>query len=106
MHPARALLPAHILLAGLEAGVWADFPQRQLLVERITPDSFDEISRGVAGSHGADVTGGMISKVGQMLALVAQIPGLDVQIFSGEAPGNLERVLRGEVLGTKITPNL
>jgi isopentenyl phosphate kinase len=101
-HLARELRPARILLAGLEAGVWADFPQRKRRVDRITPDSFDEIRRGVGGSHGADVTGGMESKVRQMVALVQQIPELTVQIFSGEVPGNLERALRGEVLGTLI----
>jgi len=102
-HLAQELRPTHILLAGLEAGVWADFPVRKLLVERITPDSFDEIRRGVGGSHGADVTGGMESKVRQMLALVQQIPELTVQIFAGEVPGNLERALQGEVLGTIIS---
>jgi isopentenyl phosphate kinase len=102
-HLGRELRPARILLAGLEAGVWADFPHRKLRIERITPGSVEEIRRGVGGSNGADVTGGMESKVRQMLALVQEIPGLTVQIFSGAAPGDLERVLQGEVLGTLIS---
>jgi isopentenyl phosphate kinase len=42
----------------------------------------------------------MESKVQQMLNLVTEIPGLTAQIFSGEQPGNLQKVLAGECLGT------
>jgi hypothetical protein len=38
-----------------------------------------------------------------MLELVQEIPGLTVQIFSGEPPGNVQKVLAGENLGTLIT---
>jgi isopentenyl phosphate kinase len=102
-HLARELHPTRILLAGLEAGVWADFPARTVRVDRITPDSFHELSQAVGASHGADVTGGMESKVRQMLGLVQQIPGLTVHIFSGEVPGNIERALQGEVWGTLVS---
>jgi isopentenyl phosphate kinase len=105
-HLARELRPARILLAGLEAGVWEDFPERKVLAGRITPDSFEEIHSGVGGSQGVDVTGGMESKVRQMLTLVQQIPGLAVQIFSGEVPDNIERALQGEGLGTLIMVDL
>ncbi len=44
----------------------------------------------------------MRSKVEEMLELVRQIPNLTVQIFSGEEPGNFEKALRGQVLGTLI----
>jgi isopentenyl phosphate kinase len=37
-----------------------------------------------------------------MLELVAAVPGLSVQIFSAEAPGNLRRALLGDSLGTVI----
>jgi isopentenyl phosphate kinase len=56
----------------------------------------------IGGSHGADVTGGMRSKVEEMLLLVQQVPNLAVRIFSGEQPGNIRGVLRGEPLGTLI----
>lgn len=102
-HLTRQLHPQRILLAGLEGAVWADFPARQQRVEKISPASFNEIRAGVGQSHGADVTGGMESKVRQMLELVTEIPGLTAQIFSGEAPGNLERALSGEVLGSLIS---
>lgn len=103
MHLAKALNPERILLAGLEAAVWADFPACTTRIEAITPASFEEVSAGVGKSHGADVTGGMESKVKQMVELVKELPDLQIQIFSGSEPGNIIRVLTGEVLGTVIT---
>lgn len=101
-HLARALNPERILLAGIEAAVWGDFPARTRKVEKITPRSFNEIKQGVGKSAAADVTGGMESKVKQMLDLVEEIPGLDVQIFSGKELGNIVLALTGEMLGTVI----
>jgi len=91
-----------VLLAGLEAAVWADFPARRHRVERVTRESFEEVSRGVGKAAGADVTGGMEAKVRQMLDLVEQVPGLSAQIFSGEPRKNVQRALEGEILGTLI----
>ena len=103
MHLARALSPERILLAGLEAAVWEDFPARTKKIEKITPRTFDEFSRGIGKSEGADVTGGMESKVAQMLELVQYNHELSVQIFSGTEPGNIVHALTGETLGTVIT---
>lgn len=100
---ARALNPERILLAGLEAGVWEDFPARTSKVATITPQTFSEISRGIGKADGADVTGGMETKVTQMLDLVQQNPELKIQIFSGAEPGNILRALTGETLGTWIS---
>jgi isopentenyl phosphate kinase len=100
---AHELRPSAILLAGLEAAVWADFPARQQSIQRITPSAFAALSGGIGGSHGTDVTGGMRSKVEEMLELVRQIPDLTVQIFSGEEAGSVEQALRGKTLGTLIT---
>ena len=102
-HLAHALNPERILLAGLEAAVWEDFPARTRKIEKITPNSYSEVSEGVGKSTGADVTGGMESKVVQMLELVQKNPELTVQIFSGAQPGNIVRALTGEVLGTLIS---
>jgi isopentenyl phosphate kinase len=99
----HALRPDRILLAGLEEGVWADFPARTRKIERITPASFDRLRNGVGKASGADVTGGMESKVRQMVQAVERSPGLTVQIFSGTGAGNLARALAGETLGTLIT---
>lgn len=102
MHLARALPAQRVLLAGLEAAVWADFPARRHRVERVTRESFNQISQGVGKAAGADVTGGMEAKVRQMLDLTRQVQGLSAQIFSGEPAGNLLRALQGENLGTLI----
>jgi isopentenyl phosphate kinase len=102
-HLARELRPGRILLAGLEEAVWADFPARRHRVEVLTRESFKEISGGVGNATGADVTGGMQSKVQQMLTLVEQVSGLRVLIFSGEGDGNLEKALKGESIGTLVT---
>lgn len=102
MHLARALSPERILLAGLESAVWQDFPARTKKIEKITPDTFDQISAGIGKSESADVTGGMESKVKQMLELIENNHELTIQIFSGTEPGNIVRALTGETLGTVI----
>jgi len=99
---AHELKPQRILLAGLEAAVWADFPQRQQRIKKITPASFALNKTSVGASHGTDVTGGMESKVEQMLSLVQDIPTLTTQIFSGDPPVNVQKALAGENLGTLI----
>jgi len=97
---ARGLKPQRILLAGLEGAVWADFPKRKQRLEKISPASFERVKTNVGASHGADVTGGMDSKVRQMLSLVTENPDLSAQIFSGEEPGNILKTLAGANLGT------
>ncbi len=101
-HLARALNPDSILLAGLEAAVWEDFPARTRKVETITPATFSQFAENIEKAAGADVTGGMKSKVTQMLDLVKQNPLLKIQIFSGAEPGNIVRALTGETLGTWV----
>jgi isopentenyl phosphate kinase len=102
-HLAREMRPKRILLAGLEEGVWADFPARKHKVQRVTRKSFEHIRQNTGKATGADVTGGMESKVKQMLELAESISGLTIQIFSGETPENLKKGLLGETLGTIIT---
>jgi isopentenyl phosphate kinase len=102
LHLARELHPSRILLAGLEAGVWEDFPTRTRLVSRISLGSYEAMRAGIGGSSSVDVTGGMAAKVEQMLELAREIPGLTAEIFSAEEAGNLSRVLAGEQVGTVI----
>jgi isopentenyl phosphate kinase len=101
-HLTRELRPKRILLAGLEEGVWADFPARKHKVQKVTRESFNEISQSTGSATGVDVTGGMESKVRQMLELAEAIPGLKIHIFSGEDPGNVKKAMLGEILGTII----
>ncbi|MDR3576274.1 MAG: isopentenyl phosphate kinase [Anaerolineaceae bacterium] len=100
---ALTLKPDRILLAGIEPGVWADFPACKQLVEQITPDTLKAYSKNLAGSAAVDVTGGMAQKVESMLALTARVPGLKSIIFSGIQPDLLRQALLGELPGTVIT---
>ena len=101
-HMAVQLQPQRILLAGIEAGVWADFPSCTRLVGEITPANWNDLSSTVGGSTATDVTGGMASKVRQCLELAERIPNLEVFIFSGETPEAIEQALTGKHLGTRI----
>lgn len=101
-HLARQLQPKRILLAGLEAGVWADYPACTQLVPEITPDNIQQVSPALGGSASTDVTGGMTSKVLQMLDLAKVIPGLQISIFSGEPQDATLQALLGEPMGTLI----
>ena len=101
-HLATQLRPDAILLAGLEQGVWADYPACTRLIETITPANIQEHLGALGGSSAADVTGGMASKVLQSLELVRQLPNLQILIFSGELPGAVEQALQGAFIGTRI----
>jgi len=102
-HLAPHLHPHRILLAGIESGVWADYPERTQLVSEITPHNLPLVAPGLSGSAATDVTGGMASKVQLSLELVSQNPNQQVLIFSGEQPGYVQRALLGDRLGTLIT---
>lgn len=99
---AHQLCPKRILLAGLETGVWGDFPGRTFLIEGITPQNYKDQSPGIGPSNGTDVTGGMQEKVARMLELVEQVPGLEVLIFSGVVQGNVAQALSGGSPGTRL----
>ncbi len=99
---ARQLKPQRILLAGIEPGVWTDFPKRTTLIPVINQHNFTAIAPGLQGSPATDVTGGMAQKVSGMLVLAQEVSGLEILIFSGNEPGNLEQALQGASRGTLI----
>lgn len=99
---ALQLNPSCLLFAGLEPGVWANYPDHSSLVDRITPANFSQVEKSLKGSIAIDVTGGMLDKVRQVIALLNELPDLQGMIFSGETPGNIRRALLGESLGTII----
>jgi isopentenyl phosphate kinase len=102
-HLATQLHPDQILIAGIEKGIWADYPNRKKLIDRVTPATLPETNIMLGGSEHQDVTGGMYSKVSEMCALVAQGACKKITIFSGKVPGNIHRILAGEKIGTVIT---
>lgn len=92
--------PKRILLAGLEEGVWADFPKREKLLSIIHTDETYENS--IKGSEFTDVTGGMSEKVQLMKSIIQSGKADSAVIFSGETEGNVKKALLGERTGTLI----
>ncbi len=99
---AAKLHPSRVLLAGLEEGVWKDFPARESILKLITPGLEKDYDSTIHSSASKDVTGGMRSKVDAMLKLVEKVPELEIQIFSGVNPGSIYQVLQGSHIGTVI----
>lgn len=100
---ALALRPQRILLAGLEEGVWADFPHRTRLISEIHTKNFPQWRSSLGQAQGVDVTGGMLAKVEGMLRLACRLPGMRIFIFSAEDPERLEAAFREQAPGTWIT---
>jgi isopentenyl phosphate kinase len=94
---ARQLSPARMLLVGEVDGVFEGDPLRDpsvRLVPEISAANWAIARAALGGSHGTDVTGGMLAKVEEMMDLVRDVPGLTVRLFSGERAGALEATLR------------
>lgn len=102
-HLALELKPATILLAGIENGVYADFPECLQLIPRITKANFELINQDINESISIDVTGGMRSKVKIMMALSKKVPGLQTRIFTALDPKNIELAIEGDEIGTLIS---
>jgi isopentenyl phosphate kinase len=90
---AREFQPTHILLAGEVAGVYEHPDASGAIIPVITPSNVAQYAAALGGSHGTDVTGGMIGKVHQMLSVVQQYPTIEARIFSGAPRGNVQRLL-------------
>jgi len=97
--------PQKILLAGIEEGVWEDYPQRHNMINKITPKSLKSQQGIINSSNAPDVTGGMATKVQLMTSLVENNPQLEIITFSGAKPNNLYEALIGKSIGTSITKN-
>ena len=101
-HLALLLKPEKILIAGIEEGVWQDFPETKHFIDLITQETEPEILNQLVGSISVDVTGGMMEKVKSMLNLSRHLPNLEINIFSGLTNGNVMKSLKGVKLGTRI----
>lgn len=97
---ALTLRPSHLLLAGVDAGVFADFPTNTRLFETLRASDLRPAT--VTGSAATDVTGGMADKVANALSMMQTVPGLEVRIFSGAEPGAIRAALLGEPIGTRL----
>jgi len=99
---AAELKPERILLAGIEPGIWQDFPDRSEIFKRITPHHLPSIDKHLAASISPDVTGGMRSKVYSMLNLIESGYCHEVCIFSGQEDNSIFDAINGDCTGTTI----
>ncbi len=93
---ARRLYPARLVLVGVVDGVFERDPLHHPSarpVPEISAANWAAVRATLSGSHAADVTGGMLAKVEEMVNLVRELPGLTVHILSGERIGALKTML-------------
>lgn len=89
-----------ILLVGEVPGV---YDVNGMVISEITPDSLDSVREALGESRGTDVTGGMLTKVSDMVGLVERFPAIRVRIIDGTAEDTVVRALRHETgFGTLI----
>jgi isopentenyl phosphate kinase len=104
---ARELAPSRIILTGQVDGVYDQDPLANPgaeLIDFIDSSNWLEVEQLLGGSHGVDVTGGMLSKVREMYRLTLAMPPMQAMIISAEVPGHVEAVLKGQMVnfGTLI----
>jgi len=103
------LNPQRIILAGHVEGVFTGDPLQDpapSLLKEISASRFAEVEKMLTGSHGIDVTGGMLAKVRTMCQLIKAQPALTVRFISGEREGLIKKaLLNSEVQeGTLLHP--
>ncbi|MFZ4828353.1 MAG: isopentenyl phosphate kinase [Phototrophicaceae bacterium] len=91
-----------ILLLGTTDGV---YDQNGEVIEHITPQNYSQYADVLGGSDGVDVTGGMLTKVNDMLSLVDSFDGLTIRIMNGTHYESLYQVLMNNTqqIGTLIS---
>lgn len=90
-----------IILLGETDGV---YDTQGHVIPAITPSNIDDIRSALGGSAGVDVTGGMLTKVEDMLALAQKAPHPTICICNGTVPDLLRAVLLDdERTGTRIS---
>lgn len=89
----KHFLPSRILLAGIEDGIWQDYPKNTKLIKKITPKSLDSNNKFLQGSANTDVTGGMYSKVETLLPLLKSNQEGEIFIFNGLKPDSVLNAL-------------
>ena len=87
---AKHLPVERILLLGTEDGVY-DAEKRT--ISHITAENLESYRAALGGSDGIDVTGGMLTKVMDMLTLASVRPGLQVRVMNGTVPDLLTNTL-------------
>jgi len=99
-HLARYLFISRIILVGTVDGV---FDLDKNLFPKITTVNFPRIRQALGGSDGTDVTGGMLTKVEDMLHLAQSHKNLTIQIINGNQIGLLRDVLLNTAISAGTT---
>jgi isopentenyl phosphate kinase len=94
------LKPSLILLAGIEPGVYKNYPETDEVIPLITEENVHDVA--ISPASGPDVTGGMQGKVHQALSICHLVSGLEIRIFSGMETGTVREALAGASIGTLI----
>jgi isopentenyl phosphate kinase len=90
-----------VFLLGEVQGVYGSAGET---VSSITPVNFSSLFSVLGGSSGTDVTGGMETKVEDMLSMVQRFSGMTIRIFTGLQENLLRDTLLGKTHpGTLIT---
>lgn len=100
----NCIQPKRILLAGIEPGVWADFPQKTRIINKLNKKNYQKFQLSINSSMSIDVTGGMRKKIELMFKAQELHPEIEINIFSGESPGAIYESLAGNNIGTSIQP--
>ena len=93
---ALRLVPDRVILVGTVDGVFDADPLTEPVARRIpeiSAENWASVRALLGGSHGTDVTGGMLAKAEEMVGLARQLPGLEIQLISGESVDALEMAL-------------
>jgi len=105
LHLSALLQPARVLILGLVNGVYTADPhkdEKARIIPEIELEQLSDIEGYLSGSYAVDVTGGMASKVKELVRIAER--GIECEILSG-ASGNLKRALAGQRgIGTRIKP--
>jgi isopentenyl phosphate kinase len=96
---AQQLPVTQILLLGEVEGV---YDPQGIVIPRISPLTLSSVEQALGGSAGTDVTGGMETKVRDMIALVRARPNITIRIMSGQKSD----LLRDTLLGRATTGTL
>jgi isopentenyl phosphate kinase len=101
----RSIQPSRVLIVGLVGGVYTADPQKDenaRFIPTIDVEKFTGIESYLGESYSVDVTGGMATKVKELIELAKM--GVECEILSG-TPGNITKALAGQRgLGTIIKP--
>lgn len=85
---APLLKPSRLIYTTAVSGIFTADPITHPGAERIdeiTPATFERLGARVGGSHGVDVTGGMLDKLERAVALAQQMPGLEILLTGSQA---------------------